>query len=88
MLEVGITALGGVIFGAAMLIVRGSVVAAIGMHAGMNAIWEVFSIGPDAVGTRDGLYARAIAIVAGIALAFLVHRLTASTPAPAPVGED
>jgi membrane protease YdiL (CAAX protease family) len=66
--EAAITAAGGMVFAVVMMLMNGSVVAAIALHFVLNLVWEVFAVSPDAIGNRLGLIARGLAILVAIAV--------------------
>lgn len=70
-----ITAAGGALFGIVMTMTGGSVIAAMGLHAGLNFVWELFAVGPTAIGDGEANVARLAAVAAGLLTAFLVGRL-------------
>jgi len=73
-LEVTITAAGGMLFGWTMLRFEGAVVAAMAFHAGLNLPWDAFGVDSTAIGGAAGNVARAAGIAAGILTVLLLTR--------------
>jgi len=74
LLEVGITGLGGALFGWALWRFGGSLWAAFSFHAGLNLPWVAFAIASTAIGGTHGNIARAMGVAAGIAGVVLFSR--------------
>ena len=70
-----ISAAGGALFAAVMTMAGGSVIAAMALHAGLNFVWELFAVGPTAIGDGEANVARLAAVAAGLLTAVLVGRL-------------
>jgi len=73
-MEVGITAAGGLVFGLLMLLMGGSVVAPIMLHAAMNLAWLLFEVAADAVGGSEGFIARIAAVAVALFLGVWLQR--------------
>ena len=73
-LEVGLTGVGGALFGWALWRFGGSLWAAFAFHAGLNLPWDAFGIASTAIGGVNGNMARAAGIAAGIAGVILFSR--------------
>jgi membrane protease YdiL (CAAX protease family) len=59
---------GGMVFAVVMMLMNGSVVAAIALHFVLNLVWEMFAVSPDAIGNRLGLIGPRLAILVAIAV--------------------
>lgn len=66
---------GGVLFGQVMMIARGSVLAAMAFHIGLNFVWEFFAAGQTAIGDVEANVARGAAALAGFIVVIAVARL-------------
>ena len=73
-LEVGITAAGGMLFGWTLLRFEGALVAAFAFHAGLNLAWDALAVDSTAIGDSSGNIARAAGIAAGVAAVLLLTR--------------
>lgn len=69
-----ITGAGGLLFGLVMLMARGSVLAAMAFHVGLNFVWELFAVGQIAIGDGEANLARAAAVLAGLFVAVVLAR--------------
>lgn len=73
--NVAITSFGGVVLAALMLMMRGSLFAAIGMHFSINFVWELFAISETAIGDEKGFIARGAAIAVALVSASILRRV-------------
>lgn len=74
LLEVGITAAGGMLFGWTLLRFEGALLAAFAFHAGLNLPWDAFGVDSTAIGGTAGNIARAAGVAAGIVTVLLLTR--------------